>query len=563
MNLQTDKELYDFLANAPKEFSDNEKIKKFQLKNGDFIHCVLWNMHFYITGTDIVKILVWRFQNAGRQIVSLKKFEEGVFSDLRNLKPGIDATLEGPRSDFLEFLYKNGCIRTQKKQKVFFWYSVPHDALFCDALERDLRRETNLYAYSKYYNKNGYNMQMNPNFESWQQDMPLPQQMMSLQQQMIPPHLINQPGIENGQYIFEKQVPEKGIRTQQYHPNDRPVDVFPDSTFSESTFPENTFPDNNQRNGRPVDAFSENNQRSGRPVDAFSENNQRSGRPVDALFPDNNQRSGRPVDALFPDNNQRNGRPVDALFSENNQRSGRPVDAFSENNQRNGRQIPPSFERAPFNNSESFENMPRPTFESSFNEQQKTFSDSQHFEQQKTFSDSQHFDQQRDFHQSQRGFINQSYQNETFGNEFTKQFEDDFNQQFGQDFIDDQNNYDVENFNENFNENYEPFEQGFEQGFEPQFNEQFERQPQFSGHPQFDGQQFENQDFIEPNFDSKDFQMDKKEFKKQFQIFENDQIVKNEKKKEIDDEQIMMPELDDETFEPDMIIPNKGGKSEQ
>lgn len=162
MNLQTDKELFDFLSNAPKEFTENEKIKKFQLKNGDFIHCVLWNMHFYITGTDIVKILVWRFQNAGRQIVSLKKFEEGVFSDLRNLKPGIDATLEGPRSDFLEFLYKNGCIRTQKKQKVFFWYSVPHDALFCDALERDLRRETNLYAYSKYYNKQAY-PQM-PNF---------------------------------------------------------------------------------------------------------------------------------------------------------------------------------------------------------------------------------------------------------------------------------------------------------------------------------------------------------------------------------------------------------------
>lgn len=147
---QGDKELFQFLANSPKEFREGEKIRKYQLKNGDYIHCVLWNMHFYITGTDIVKILVWRFQNAGRQIASLKKFEEGVFSDLRNLKPGIDATLEGPRSEFLEFLYKNGCIRTQKKQKVFFWYSVPHDALFCDALERDLRRETNLYTYSKY-----------------------------------------------------------------------------------------------------------------------------------------------------------------------------------------------------------------------------------------------------------------------------------------------------------------------------------------------------------------------------------------------------------------------------
>jgi hypothetical protein len=27
----------------------------------------------------------------------MKKFEEGVFSDLRNLKPGVDASLEEPK----------------------------------------------------------------------------------------------------------------------------------------------------------------------------------------------------------------------------------------------------------------------------------------------------------------------------------------------------------------------------------------------------------------------------------------------------------------------------------
>ena len=70
-----------------------------------------------------------------------KKFEEGIFSDLRNLKSGTDASLEEPKSPFLDFLYKNNCIRTQKKQKVFYWYSVPHDRLFLDALERDLKRE--------------------------------------------------------------------------------------------------------------------------------------------------------------------------------------------------------------------------------------------------------------------------------------------------------------------------------------------------------------------------------------------------------------------------------------
>lgn len=149
-----DSELYEFLNNAPKFFREGERIKKFQLKNGDYIHCVLWNYHFYITGTDIVKILVWRFQNANRQLGNMKKFEEGIFSDLRNLKPGIDASLEGPRSDFLEFLYKNGCIRTQKKQKVFYWYSVPHEPLFCDALERDMRRDNSHYNYNGYSHEN-------------------------------------------------------------------------------------------------------------------------------------------------------------------------------------------------------------------------------------------------------------------------------------------------------------------------------------------------------------------------------------------------------------------------
>lgn len=83
----------------------------------------------------------FRFQAFGRPVQNSKKFEEGIFSDLRNLKSGTDASLEEPKSPFLDFMYKNNCIRTQKKQKVFYWYSVPHDRLFLDALERDLKRE--------------------------------------------------------------------------------------------------------------------------------------------------------------------------------------------------------------------------------------------------------------------------------------------------------------------------------------------------------------------------------------------------------------------------------------
>ncbi|KAK7206195.1 transcription factor STE12 [Myxozyma melibiosi] len=140
-----------------------EMFNRFQLPTQEYVTCVLWCVSylplchsnalltqfcyrkgvFYITGTDIVRCLTFRFQAFGRPIKNPKKFEEGIFSDLRNLKPcNDDALLEEPKSTFLELLYKNSCIRTQKKQKVFNWFSVPHDRLFLDALERDLKRES-------------------------------------------------------------------------------------------------------------------------------------------------------------------------------------------------------------------------------------------------------------------------------------------------------------------------------------------------------------------------------------------------------------------------------------
>ncbi|KAJ3055415.1 homeodomain transcription factor ste12 [Rhizophlyctis rosea] len=131
-----------FLSTAPSTWVPGEVLKRFPLPNGEYITCIYWSNMFYITGTDIVRSLMFRFHAFGRPVRNVKKFEEGVFSDLRNLKAGTDACLEEPRSEFLELLYKNNCIRTQKKQKVFYWYSVPHDRLFMDALERDLKRES-------------------------------------------------------------------------------------------------------------------------------------------------------------------------------------------------------------------------------------------------------------------------------------------------------------------------------------------------------------------------------------------------------------------------------------
>ncbi|EJT97170.1 STE-domain-containing protein [Dacryopinax primogenitus] len=142
-----------FLATAPSQWEDGNMgstsppehqhpaLNRFLLPSSEYVSCVLWNGLYHITGTDIVRALVFRFEAFGRPVRNMKKFEEGVFSDLRNLKPGTDACLEEPKSAFLDLLFKYQCIRTQKKQKVFYWFSVPHDRLFLDALERDLKRE--------------------------------------------------------------------------------------------------------------------------------------------------------------------------------------------------------------------------------------------------------------------------------------------------------------------------------------------------------------------------------------------------------------------------------------
>ncbi|TFK37282.1 hypothetical protein BDQ12DRAFT_667209 [Crucibulum laeve] len=130
-----------FPPHEPYHAPPHPALNRFLLPTQECVTCVLWNGLYHITGTDIVRALVFRFEAFGRPVRNMKKFEEGVFSDLRNLKPGVDACLEEPKSPFLDLLFKYQCIRTQKKQKVFYWFSVPHDRLFLDALERDLKRE--------------------------------------------------------------------------------------------------------------------------------------------------------------------------------------------------------------------------------------------------------------------------------------------------------------------------------------------------------------------------------------------------------------------------------------
>ncbi|VEU21031.1 DEKNAAC101938 [Brettanomyces naardenensis] len=131
-----------FLLTAPVNWHENQVIRRYYLnKEEGFVSCVYWNSLYFITGTDIVRSVAYKMEFFGRKIVDRKKLEEGIFSDLRALKCGVSAVLESPKSQFLKFLHRNQCLRTQKKQKVFFWFSVPHDRLFKDALARDLERE--------------------------------------------------------------------------------------------------------------------------------------------------------------------------------------------------------------------------------------------------------------------------------------------------------------------------------------------------------------------------------------------------------------------------------------
>lgn len=130
-----------FLLTGPAQLRTQDGIHRHTLPNKDQISCVVWKNVYFITGTDIVRCLSFRFEAFGREITNRKKFEEGIFSDLRNLKCDTDAVLEQPKSEFLDYLYRNNCVRTQKKQKIFYWFSVNHDRLFQDALERDLKKE--------------------------------------------------------------------------------------------------------------------------------------------------------------------------------------------------------------------------------------------------------------------------------------------------------------------------------------------------------------------------------------------------------------------------------------
>ena len=90
--------------------SAHPALNRFLLPNAEYVSCVLWGGLYHITGTDIVRALVFRFEAFGRPVRNMKKFEEGVFSDLRNLKPGVDACLEEPKVSLVSSLVSGRCV---------------------------------------------------------------------------------------------------------------------------------------------------------------------------------------------------------------------------------------------------------------------------------------------------------------------------------------------------------------------------------------------------------------------------------------------------------------------
>lgn len=76
----------------------------------------------------------------GRLPSDRRKFEEGVYSDLRQARLGSDGILEQANSKFLRYLYSIGCVKTHKRQKIFYWRSVRHLDIHEEVIRREIRK---------------------------------------------------------------------------------------------------------------------------------------------------------------------------------------------------------------------------------------------------------------------------------------------------------------------------------------------------------------------------------------------------------------------------------------
>ncbi|KAK4330461.1 Protein STE12 [Rhodotorula toruloides] len=131
-----------FIATAPTTFPTVQDqgnvltLRTFDLTDGETIACIRWQGLYYVTGTDVVRILDFQSRQAGLHQNDSKAFARGVYSDLRRLKIGRDCVLLPSQAPLLDALFRDDFIKTRKARKLFFWFSVPYDDLLRRVLDR-------------------------------------------------------------------------------------------------------------------------------------------------------------------------------------------------------------------------------------------------------------------------------------------------------------------------------------------------------------------------------------------------------------------------------------------
>lgn len=135
--------LGSFIAHVNENWQPDEECRRFDVFR-ESITCALWNGEGVVSGVDVCKIImaIYRLNHMGEYPRDRRKFEEGIVSDLRNLRVNEEAFLEDAGSPLLRFLFLINSVRTHKRQKVFKWNAVPFQRLYGDALDRERRAAT-------------------------------------------------------------------------------------------------------------------------------------------------------------------------------------------------------------------------------------------------------------------------------------------------------------------------------------------------------------------------------------------------------------------------------------
>lgn len=138
--------------------SGTPAILSFVLPGESQISCIAWDGLIWITGEDIIRVVQARFEAVGRPVHRFKEFRGLIVSYLRRPFEGYHKELDNVwftymnmeaeltslqifQSEFLHYLREHRCIRTRKRQKVYYWFNDRFDTLFNDILQNDSRLE--------------------------------------------------------------------------------------------------------------------------------------------------------------------------------------------------------------------------------------------------------------------------------------------------------------------------------------------------------------------------------------------------------------------------------------